>query len=78
MLKEVEYNETNFGGTSLHQAVVKFRIRSFYYTSSLFSPLSQVKCSTCNQLGHNRRNKLCPAKRPDLADIFSSDDEEVA
>ena len=74
MLKEVEYEETNFSSLSLFQAVRKARVRAFFYPSTLFSSQNVVKCSACQQLGHNRRNKLCPLKRPHC-DIEDSDDD---
>ena len=64
LLKEIEYEETNFGTTSLLQAVVKTRIRAFFYPTTLFMAITGISCSACNQPGHNRKNKLCPAKRP--------------
>ena len=75
LLKEIEYEETNFGNTSLLQAVVKTRIRAFFYPTTLFMATTGITCSACNQPGHNRKNKLCPAKRPHV-EIESSDLEE--
>ena len=74
VLKEVEYEETSFGTTSLHQAVRKTRLRAIFYPATLFTATTNIICSACKQAGHNRRNELCPAKRPHC-EIESSDDE---
>ena len=57
--KENECEETNFGNTSLLQAVVKTHMRAFFYPTTLFMATTgiMISCSACNQPGHNR---TCP------------------
>ena len=54
------------------------RTKQFEFTSSIMPARLEITCSTCNQSGHNRKNKSCPLhpSHPVLEFEESGDEQE--
>ena len=75
-IKQIEMHETNRSCDRFEETMRICRIRQFYYSKSIFNSFTTKKCSRCNQIGHNRKNKSCPM-HPDQPNLdFPDTDEE--
>ena len=79
IIKTMEINGTNLDDHHLGRIVRNIRIKQFVYPESIIPREVTVKCSACNQVGHNKKNKSCPLHEihPELTFSDSEDEEEI-
>lgn len=76
LIKTQEIDCTNLDQNRFLTIIRNLRVKQFYYPDGIFSK-NMVKCSRCQQPGHNKRNKNCPEHpdQPRLNDFADSEDE---
>ena len=76
IIKTFEMTETNLNANRFKKIIRNIRIKQFIYPESIIPTKTEVKCSACNEIGHNRKNKSCRLHKshPDI--IFSDSENE--
>ena len=59
-IKTFELSATNMDNNRFFTIVRLIRMKQLVFTKSILKSKVMVKCSACNQDGHNRKNKSCP------------------
>ena len=60
VIKIMEIGHTNFSPDRFETIVRNFRIKQFYYAKAIIPLENKKVCSSCHQVGHNKKNKACP------------------
>ena len=69
--------KTNLGDDRFHQINRNTRFRQFIYTDDMFCTDYEWKCSACNDVGHNKKNKACPLYPSRIEIPLPGDEEEL-
>ena len=75
-IKSSEMNDTNIGRDRFKTVIRLFRLKQLEFPKSIKVTKSEVKCSACNQPGHNKKNKSCPLHPSHPPIEFDESDEE--
>ena len=59
-IKQCEMSETNMDSSRFKNIVHFMRTKEFIFTDSILTKTTDVTCSSCGKVGHNRKNKSCP------------------
>ena len=70
---------TNMDSDHLKRIIRNLRMLQFEYTESIIPHEITITCSRCNQVGHNKKNKMCPLHDIHLVTMpeFSDSEDEV-
>ena len=74
-IKCSELQETNLDTKRFHAVMHLMRTKQFEFTASIMASTKEIKCSACNQIGHNRKNKMCPLHPTHPIIEFDNSDE---
>ena len=77
-IKTLELNSTNLDCDRYATIMRRMRLKQLHFPESVFEEVSStLKCTKCNQYGHNKKNKNCPMhpSQPEMSD-FEDDTEE--
>ena len=59
-IKYLEINQTNMDQKRFYTVAHTMRLKQFNFTGSIMPTEKEIKCSACQQTGHNKKNKSCP------------------
>jgi len=80
-VKLLEIGHSDLSGNRYQQILRMLRVRMFHFPSLVLDdPTRDMRCSRCNQKGHNKKNKCCPM-HPSQPPLYFSDtdaDDEVS
>lgn len=76
VVKTMQLTATNMDDFHLQRIIRNLRILQFDYTRSIIPREVKVRCSRCNEVGHNRKNKQCPLHEIHLPQVVFSDSED--
>ena len=76
IIKTMEVEHTNPSANRFETIVRNLRVKQFHFPSSTLPAKQEIKCSSCNQSGHTKKNKSCPMHptQPDI--VFEESDTE--
>ena len=80
-LKVFECDHTNQGADIFYRVLHHFRFGMLHFSDTLLHEIAtNVKCSSCGAVGHNKNNKVCPNHVGNTAmlqlDLAESDNED--
>ena len=77
-IKFYELSETNLDENRFYTVIHLIRTKQLEYTECILATKREVRCSACNEHGHNRKNKSCPLhpSHPQIEFEESDDNEE--
>jgi len=74
-IKNLELHSTNLDHNRFLTIMRILRSKQFHFPESIYTPAeSTVQCSSCKQVGHNKKNKNCPL-HPDQPELYFSDSD---
>ena len=76
IIKQMEIDNSNLSHDRFFQIMKTLRVKQLHYPSSIFAEKKLIKCSRCDQYGHNRKNKSCPLHTSQPEPYFSDSDPE--
>jgi len=76
IIKTSEVHDTNLGANRFLTIVRTIRMKQFIYTKSVIKEGTSIKCSACNDIGHNRKNKSCPMHSSHPPIFFDESEDE--
>lgn len=76
-IKFSELNETNLDEKRFYTVTHMMRLKQFVFTECIMANKKDIKCSACNQIGHNKKNKSCPLHPSHPPIQFEESDDEL-
>lgn len=75
-IKFSEISETNMNKSRFLMVMHMMRLKQFSFTDCIMHTTKEIKCSACQQVGHNKKNKSCPMHPSHPSIQFDESDDE--
>ena len=76
IIKTKEMAATNMDCTRFCKIIRNMRMKQFCYTDSIIPSTVTIRCSACQEIGHNKRNKSCRLHESHPEITFSDSEHE--
>ena len=74
LIKQLEINSTNMDKSRYFTIMRTLRVKQFHFGESILTEKRDIRCSRCNLMGHNKKNKNCPM-HPEQPEMYFSDSD---
>lgn len=76
IIKKKELAGTNLDEKRFQKIITDISVKQFHFTTSIMQDKSDKKCSACNGIGHNKKNRSCPLHPSHPKMTFDESDDE--